>query len=289
MNSATFESSLPGVYAGGDVADDGPSSIVNAAADGKVVADAIIASTGRPAIASPNGHEIESELHDLVIRRARREWRVPVKYTPVMDRMNFNEPIITYTPEEAMAEASRCLDCHEICSLCVGVCPNMALMTYEMEPFRVELPTGPFIADQRYQIAVLTDFCNECGNCTTFCPTAGEPYRDKPRLYLDREDFESQTDNAFMMMRDGDVQVMEGRWAGETHRIELNGDLRYVSPEATVRLDPGDFTVLDGEAPALEPAAAMYVLLRGVADSMPHIPWATSEPGTRLAHPGYAE
>ena len=33
---------------------------------------------------------------------------------------------------------------------------------------------------------MLTDFCNECGNCVTFCPTSGEPYRDKPRLYLDR-------------------------------------------------------------------------------------------------------
>ncbi len=54
-------------------------------------------------------------------------------------------------------------------------------------------------AEQSLQIAVLTDFCNECGNCETFCPTAGEPYRDKPRLYLDRAEFEAQSDNAFML------------------------------------------------------------------------------------------
>ncbi|NIT94709.1 MAG: hypothetical protein GWM91_04295, partial [Actinobacteria bacterium] len=56
-----------------------------------------------------------------------------------------------------------------------------------------------FVVDQPLQIAVLTDFCNECGNCVTFCPTSGEPYRDKPRLYLDRADFLAESDNAFMM------------------------------------------------------------------------------------------
>ena len=42
----TFETSLPGVYAGGDVAGGGPASIVKAAADGKRVAAAILASVG---------------------------------------------------------------------------------------------------------------------------------------------------------------------------------------------------------------------------------------------------
>jgi putative selenate reductase len=191
----------------------------------------------------------------------------------------------------------------------------MALMTYESTPLSVELPSlrvengavvngasTTFQADQAYQIAVLTDFCNECGNCVTSCPTSGEPYRDKPRLYLDRDDFAAQQDNAFMMMRDGDVQVMEGRWAGETHRIELNGDLSYTSPSMTARIDPSDFSVtearpgpaaVDGDAPSLQPAASMYVLLRGVAGSMPQIPWATMpgapKPAGMIAHPGYEE
>ena len=111
-----------------------------------------------------------------------------------------------------MAEANRCLDCHEICSLCVGVCPNMALMTYEMDPFAAALPDlavegGDVVAGDKHayraaqtlQIAVLTDFCNECGNCTTACPTSGDPYKDKPRVYLDRADFEAEKDNAFML------------------------------------------------------------------------------------------
>ncbi|MCP3960456.1 MAG: FAD-dependent oxidoreductase [bacterium] len=315
----TFESSLPGVYAGGDVAADGPSSIVKAAADGKAVADAIIArASGATPNATADGHDGDFDLHQLLLRRAHREWRVPLTHTPLDQRMSFNEPIKTYTPEEATAEASRCLDCHQICSLCVGVCPNMALMTYESVPFTATLPTlvvadgtvatgetSDFEADQRLQIAVLTDFCNECGNCTTFCPTSGEPYRDKPRLYLDREDFESQTDNAFMLIRDAEspqTEVIEARWNGETHRLEVGGDLSYTSPAFSARLAVADFSLLeaaagdgarDGQELSLEPCANMYVVLRGLSESMPHLPWASPPgapaAGTKVAHPGYEE
>ena len=96
--------------------------------------------------------------------------------------------MLGYTAEEAAREASRCLDCDQICSLCVGVCPNMALLTYEVAPVRADLPVlvvsngavvargaTPFVVEQRLQIAVLTDFCNECGNCVTACPTSGTP------------------------------------------------------------------------------------------------------------------
>ncbi|MCH7666313.1 MAG: FAD-dependent oxidoreductase [Acidobacteria bacterium] len=343
VNPETLESTLNGVYAGGDVAAHGPSSIVKASADGKLVADAIIGrveksakvesggsrsaqeneGTDGGADGSGNGHGDEFDLQQLMLRRAHRDWRVPVSHTPLDDRMNFNEPIQTYTQEEAMAEASRCLDCHEICSLCVGVCPNMALMTYESKPFTAVLPTlvvaneavvlaetgatSEFKADQRYQIAVLTDFCNECGNCTTFCPTSGEPYRDKARLYLNREDFEAEKDNAFMLIRDSETpetDVIEARWNGETHRLEVNGDLRYTSPAFSARLKAADFSLItaqpgdcaqDGQVLSLEPCASMYVVLTGLSESMPHLPWASpasAHPGaplsgTRVEHPGY--
>ena len=164
-----------------------------------------------------------------MVRRARREYRVPIQVSALDRRDGFEETVLGYTAEEAQREASRCLDCDTICSLCVGVCPNMALMTYEMAPVRADLPelavvggavvaTGstPFVVDQRLQIAVLTDFCNECGNCVTACPTSGRPYVDKPRLYLDRADFEAQASNAFMLLGSG---VIEGRFDGATHRL----------------------------------------------------------------------
>ena len=305
VDPETFESSLPGVYAGGDVAAHGPSSIVKAAADGKRVAAAIAAKFGTERI-MPVPEERPVDLHEMVVRRARREYRVPISFSPLDQRDGFEETVLSYTPEEAMAEARRCLDCHEICSLCVGVCPNMALMTYQREPLRADLPaltvrdgvavagdTMPFVADQSFQIAVLTDFCNECGNCVTACPTSGEPYRDKPRLYLDRDDFEAEKGNAFMMFSD---TVMEARIDGETHRIEVNGRLEYTTPAFTATLDPDTLELVEatptaaaeGQTLSLEPAAVMYTLLSGVSASMPHIP-VMAEGGTVVEHPGYPE
>jgi len=302
VDPVTFETSIPGVYAGGDVAAHGPSSIVQAAADGKRVAAAIAETHGlRRPVAATAADPID--IHGLVVRRARREYRVPVRVSSVEDRTGFEETTFGYTAEEAMAEASRCLDCHQICSLCVGVCPNMALMTYESTPIATDLPaltvrdgvvvagetSRPFAAGQRLQIAVLTDFCNECGNCVTACPTSGAPYRDKPRLYLDRADFLSQASNAFMQLGDG---VMEGRFAGQTHRITIDGRIDYEAPTFRAALVPSSLEVIDaaptgaleGEELSLEPAALMATLLAGLRGSMPHIPVA-AEGGTFVAAP----
>ena len=62
------------------------------------------------------------------------------QHTPLDDRDNFNEVVLTYDDRSARAEASRCLDCDVYCSLCVGVCPNFALQTYQTEPFDMCLP-----------------------------------------------------------------------------------------------------------------------------------------------------
>ena len=306
VDPVTFETSIPGVYAGGDVADRGPSSIVKAAADGKRIAAAIASAFGVPISDPAASVATPPDLHALTIRRARREYRVPIQVSALDRRDGFEETVLGYTAEEAQREASRCLDCDTICSLCVGVCPNMALMTYEMAPVRADLPvlavvggavvaTGstPFVVDQRLQIAVLTDFCNECGNCVTACPTSGRPYVDKPRLYLDRADFEAQASNAFMLLGSG---VIEGRFDGTTHRLSANGRLAYTAPGFRAVLDRDAFAVVEatptgaaeGESLSLKPAAVMASLLAGVTGSLPHIP-AAADGGTRVVHPRYAE
>jgi NADPH-dependent glutamate synthase beta subunit-like oxidoreductase len=308
VDPVSFESSITGIYAGGDVANDGPSSIVKAAADGKAVAAAIVAAFGDTDQAATEVFP-RIDLQEMVVRRSRREYRVPATHTPLDQRDNFDVTTLTYTAEEAKAEAARCLDCHEICSLCVGVCPNMALMTYEMDPVRYSMPTlamenglvelrdaKTFAVDQPLQIAVLTDFCNECGNCETACPTSGRPYVDKPRLYLDRADFDAEDDNAFMMFSDS---VMEARIGGETHRISVNGAVEYSTPSFTARLDVDTLGVLeatsngagDGSVLSLEGAATMFTLLTGLQGSMPHLPVVGADDGaySTITHPGYAE
>ncbi|MFQ5548663.1 MAG: putative selenate reductase subunit YgfK [Woeseia sp.] len=311
VDPATFETSVAGIYAGGDAANDGPSSIVKAAAAGKAIADHILRRHGPGTDPSPVA---SFDPDTLLRRRARREWRIPAPCTPLAYRRNFREVVLTYTEQQAREEAARCLDCHGYCSLCVGVCPNLALQTFRMDPFEVRLPELRLEADQirvtagayyrvrqAFQVAVLADLCNECGNCTTFCPASGQPYCDKPRLYLDRPDFEEQQDNAFMVFRDGAQWAMDARWRGATHRIDLNGRLDYTAPAFRARLDPATFEVeraeptgsADAAGPlSLNPCAAMYVLLTGIRQSMPHLPTAyranTAAAG-RIAHPGYEE
>ena len=95
-----------------------------------------------------------------------------------------------------------------------------------------------------------SEMCIRDRNCTTFCPTSGAPYRDKPRLYLDRGEFEAQTDNAFMIFRDGDNWSIDARVHGKTEHLDLN-DMR----------DDVD-----------ELHAAMCALLSGVQTSMPFLP-----------------
>jgi NADPH-dependent glutamate synthase beta subunit-like oxidoreductase len=312
VDPETFATSIPGVYAGGDVAADGPSSIVKAAADGQAAAASIVAAAGGVPVTATEISEAawpDTDLHDLVLRRARREYRVPIKFTPLTVRNTFGETVLQYTQQEAEAEASRCVDCDTICSLCVGVCPNMALLTYEMTPFATDLPvfsmkegtlveTGSsrFRADQPYQIALLSDFCNECGNCVTACPTSGEPYRDKPRMYLDRTEFEAETDNAFLLSREGDTATVEARWGGETHHLAINGRVEYSSPSVQAAFDD-TFTLqglhakeglAEGTVISLEPAAVMYALWRGIEGSMPQVPLVTAA-GTKIEPPGYQE
>jgi putative selenate reductase len=169
--------------------------------------------------------------------------------------------------------------------------------------------TKPFVVDQEYQVAVLTDLCNECGNCVTVCPTSGRPYVDKPRLYLDRADFQAQSSNAFMLLGDG---VMEARFGGETHRLVASapdtvesgvdptgraGRIAYTTPGFRAVLDRDTFAVVEatlagaaeGETLSLGPAAVMATLLAGVTGSLPHIPTVADGGGTRVAHPGSAE
>ena len=264
----TFETSVPGVYAGGDVVNDGPASIVKAAAAGKAIADSILGR--RPAAdAPPRLPDIDTPA--LQLRRSHREWRVPAPLTPLEDRHDFREVVLTYDEEQARSEASRCLDCDTYCSLCVGVCPNLALLTYETEP-----ADSPELPQQRFQVAVLADLCNECGNCTTFCPTAGAPYRDKPRLYLERSEFDAQTDNAFMVLRTAGGWAMDARLDGKAHHIEVDDQLDYTS----------------GGPPDSPADATLYALLRALRRSMPQLPVArTGEALTSgwVSHPGYRD
>ena len=79
--------------------------------------------------------------------------------------------------KDACCEGSRCLDCNTVCENCADSCPNRANVVIKL-------------SDGRHQILHIDKMCNECGNCTQFCPYASEPCRDKFTLFQTKEDME---------------------------------------------------------------------------------------------------
>ena len=294
VDPVTFETSIPGLYAGGDVAMNGPESIVKAMGDGRHIAEAI--RRKEETLEDVRGPWPDVDMTDLIRRKARREYRVAIPERPVNDRFNFKEVGVTLSEEDARREAARCLDCNVFCSICVSVCPNRAILTYKLTPFdrrlqaltahggKAEIKPGRTVrVDQPLQVAVLNDFCNECGNCGVFCPTAGQPYQDKPRLYLQRAEFDGQQDNAFMVFRQKAQWGIRGRFGGQTHEAVLDGRIVLRTPEWTAQLDAATFQVREAQPAAgvkdgctldLARDAEMVLLLQSLIASAPGLPIA---------------
>lgn len=94
-------------------------------------------------------------------------------------------------------DSDRCLSCNVVCQNCVDVCPNRANVSIRME-------------DGRRQVLHIDRMCNECGNCTTFCPYSSEPCKDKFTLYHTMEDFLDSENAGFLSLGGGTVRVRLG-------------------------------------------------------------------------------
>ena len=92
--------------------------------------------------------------------------------------------------KDACCEGSRCLDCNTVCENCADSCPNRANVVIKL-------------SDGRHQILHIDKMCNECGNCTQFCPYTSEPCRDKFTLFQTKEDMEDSR-NAGVLFLGGD-------------------------------------------------------------------------------------
>jgi len=260
VDPATRETSLPGLYAGGDVVH-GPSSVIQAIADGRAAAAAIGRRHGAELGGEPQLDK-GSASAALMEKKARLATGLKVPVLPVAERTGFREVNQSFTPETAAAEASRCLDCDDLCSLCVTVCPNRANLAYAMAPVQLDLPvlvqrggrlvaegSRPFAVAQPVQTMNIADFCNECGNCDTFCPTAGAPYRDKPRFWIDPEGFREAKGDAFRMERRPEGLFLEARLAGKACELTVGAaETRFRSGQVEARFQTGSWRLLGWEA-----------------------------------------
>ncbi len=169
---ADFQSSKAKVYVIGD-GRLGPSTIVQAVADAKVAATAIL-----------RDFEVTADYN-----RPHPTVHQPVQ--PIRDKR-----ALIIMPLQPKEEGSRCLSCQDICEICTEVCPNRANVSVKVGGF-----SDPF------QIVHIDGLCNECGNCGTFCPHAGRPYKDKVTTFWTHEDFEESTNVGFLAKAGGGYTV----------------------------------------------------------------------------------
>lgn len=157
VNSETNETNIKNVFVGGDTLR-GPSTVVESIADGKKAAEEIIRREGVKV-----NFNVKRDYHREMFNK-QIDLRGEVKFS-------FNDDLVK--------EASRCLMCDSLCNKCVEVCPNRANI-----PVKIEDGFKDF-----YQIVHIDKICNECGNCETFCPYSGLPYKDKFTIFSEAEEF----------------------------------------------------------------------------------------------------
>lgn len=96
--------------------------------------------------------------------------------------------------KDACCEGSRCLDCNTVCENCADSCPNRSNIVIKM-------------ADGSHQILHVDKMCNECGNCTHFCPYASEPCHDKFTIFQTEEDMTDSKNFGFCFLGGDKVRV----------------------------------------------------------------------------------
>jgi len=165
-NPATLETSVKDVFVIGD-ANRGPATVVEAIADARKVADAIV---GDYQVTVPQ--EAKACEGNCLLKQG---------------------SLAVY--DSAGKETERCLACSTICECCVQVCPNRANIAVSIG--EGEMP----------QILHVDRMCNECGNCTVFCPYDSSPYKEKFTLFSTEKEFDESENKGFFVMGGGKVKL----------------------------------------------------------------------------------
>lgn len=273
-----FSTSLNKVYVGGD-ARNGAANIISAIADGRKAAEAIVQKSG---VESPQ-FQVQiigkASAKELLIRKAEREYSII--NPPSEDGHNK----VIENAEHAIAEAKRCLLCDEICNICVTVCPNLANQGYEVTPVKFSLQKATqdkngkitiehdseFEITQKHQVYNIADFCNECGNCQTFCPTMGAPYKDKPKLHLSDDSWASAKEGFRIIRTETERQIICKTNENSLYKLSksASGNIyTFETPAATLTLNAQDLSIervnflAKGECEvSTKYAAQMHILL----------------------------
>jgi putative selenate reductase len=124
------------------------------------------------------------------------------------------------------------------CDKCIPVCPNDANFTYPLAQQDFEFrdiivsPDGQtsfagethrMKIERSMQIANFGDYCNECGNCDTFCPEYGGPFIEKPTFFSRFDEFQQRRDHdGFFARRTSSHDTIHGRIEGNEYLLRID-------------------------------------------------------------------
>ncbi|MBK7030195.1 MAG: putative selenate reductase subunit YgfK [Bacteroidales bacterium] len=282
----SYKTKSKGTYIGGDALR-GAATAINAIADGRLAAIEMLADLNLHSPAEEISGIEEIDIPQLLHKKAQRGYGIRPAETDLSDRQNFSLVMESYSKKDAMAEASRCLSCDVICNVCVSVCPNLANYSYKIDPVHYHLQKAvvaengsielkedmDFIITQPYQVLNIRDLCNECGNCTTFCPTKGKPYMDKPGLCLSIESLNNESEGYFLSrLPNRDVLIFKHHESIRTLTL-IDGLYIYETDQVKASIQPEDFSILEVQflTPCVKEcqfniAAEMSILMKGALE-----------------------
>lgn len=285
VDPGTGMTKLRDVFAGGDAVR-GAATIVHAVGDGSKAAKNIIARANKDLDLASAKFDKGQTAAEYQFRNARKVKGMKLPEIDLGERHGFATVVRELTEKEAKKEAERCLYCNDNCNVCVTVCPNRANRTYSIKPGdylvqkavlkkgKLKIETVKTLRlEQDTQIINVGDFCNECGNCTMFCPTSGDPYKDKPKFYLTEESLKPE-ENGFHLAGN----VLKAKFDGKKHKLEEKDDaLHYNTGKLHARLDKETLKVIEVESKGDKPKefkfnkalkmAILYTSLKGVCFS----------------------
>ncbi len=279
FNPETFETQLPDVYAGGDVLR-GADSLINAMGDGKKAAEIIIKSIRKNYNTENESTSEKMNLQAFQKAQAYRQFGSELPEIGLDKRDGFEMVHPVLDDETAKKEAERCLFCDDVCNICIGVCPNFSNVSFSNE--KIKLPVwkisntngkvniseiDKFVIDQGNQILNIGDFCNECGNCNTFCPTSGAPYKTKPHFYMTEESFRSEAVGFYL--KENSIKFKNN---DKIETLTLSDNLlSYESEKVNIEFSADDFSVKEiifnsdeNTEIDLNSAAEMWFLLKNL-------------------------
>ncbi|MCD4818192.1 MAG: putative selenate reductase subunit YgfK [Candidatus Cloacimonetes bacterium] len=173
----SLETNIENVFVMGD-AYRGPATVVEAIADATKITKAIFK---KESIA-----DYESKfIPEIELDKIKQTSKILDKKSLIIKA--FDKELADYSQNES----NRCLECNIVCNICTEVCPNRA---------NIAINISNDLFNDANQIIHIDGMCNECGNCSIFCPYDGYPYKDKFILFWTEEDFEDNENEGFLLI-----------------------------------------------------------------------------------------